>query len=337
MTRFTVSGSAELEATIGSQLAAVGHDVRQTIDPKLLDCLVLGGGYGRGEGGAFVSEGREKPYNDYDLVLVHHARRKSSLAALREIERRHTRATGLHVDILPLHRRRLLNLPRALTWYELGRGHRVLWGDERVLRPLIVRRLDQVHAAEWGRLLMNRGAGLVFARWVLAKQPCSVLGDEDPNGFVTRQLQKAWLALGDVWLAERGEYHHLVRQRRRRFAERLTERPTWGDAYERAIQFKLSPSAPWSPEQQRAELEELSRQYAPALRARPASPFRPLVGLWATARHLAPEHWLTLHPWMYPRERIRLALSAELEGDRARFESLVGSPSRLVRLWSRYG
>jgi hypothetical protein len=337
MTRFTVTGSAELEATICGQLAAVCNDVRQAIDPKLLDCLVLGGGYGRGEGGALVQGGRELPYNDYDLVLVHHARRASSLAALGEIERRHSRATGLHVEILPLHRRRLLGLPRALTWYELGRGHRVLWGDERVLRPLVLRRLDQVHSAEWGRLLMNRGAGLVFARWVLAKQPCSVLSQEDPDAFVTRQLQKAWLALGDVWLAQRGDYHHMVRQRRRRFKERLTERPAWGDAYERAIDFKLSPTAPWSPEQQRAELAELARYYVPALRSRPAAPFRPLVGLWATARHLAPEHWLTLEPWTYPRDRIRLALSAELEGDRARFERLVGSPARLIRLWSRYG
>ncbi len=335
--RFTVTGSPALEDTIRDQLAAISEDVHRAVAPDAVDCLVLGGGYGRGEGGAFVRDGREHPYNDYDLVLVHHARGRGALAGLAELEKRHSLRTGVHVDILPLHRRALFALPRALTWYELGRGHRVLGGDESVLRPLTARRLDQVHHTEWGRLLMNRGAGLVFARWVLTGQPCSVAGDEEPNAFVTRQLQKAWLAFGDVWLAKRGAYHHLVRQRRKRFRERVGERPLWADAYEQAIAFKLSPTAPWPRAVQQAQLAELSRLYAPELERRAASPFRPTVGLWATARHVAPRQWLTLPPWAYPRERIRLALAAELRGEHLVFEKLIGSPDRLVRLWSRYG
>ena len=37
-----------------------------------IDCLALGGGYGRGEGGVRQINGEQRPYNDYDLVLIHH-------------------------------------------------------------------------------------------------------------------------------------------------------------------------------------------------------------------------------------------------------------------------
>lgn len=336
MSRFTVTGSATLEAKIQSQLDAICGDVRRALPEEHLDCLALGGGYGRGEGGAFVQGGVEAPYNDYDLVLVHHASR-AVLARLRDVEERHTRATGVHVDIMPLHRARVRRLPRALTWFEFGRGHKVLWGSAESLAPLTRRRLDQIHRSEWGRLLMNRAAGLVFARWVMDEEPCPVLGGEVPDAFVTRQLTKAWLALGDVFLSERGAYHHLVRERRKRFLALSGDRPPWASAYEAAIDFKLSPSAPRARPSLVADLAELSALYAPRLRRRRASPLRPLVGLFATARHLAPRLWLTAAPWAYPRERIRLALAAELTGDRATFERLVDSPQKLVQLWSRYG
>ncbi len=335
-TRFTVTGSPELEAKIGEQLAAISDDVQKNLAPDLLDCLALGGGYGRGEGGALVRDGVESPYNDYDLVLVHLAPRRA-LSFLRDIEKKHTSASGIHVEIMPLHRKRVPRLPHALTWFELGRGHKVLLGDPHGLQALTKRRIDQVHPAEWGRLLMNRAVGLVFARWVLAGEPCSVLGAEDPDAFVTRQVEKAWLALGDVWLSERNAYHHLVWERKKRFAQLLSDRPFWGDAYERAITFKLSPTMTRPRSELLRELSELSGLYAPRLRRRRASPLRPLVGLLATVRHVSPRRWLSAPPWAYPRERIRLAVSSELIGDHDGFRALVDSRERLIRLWSRYG
>src|SRR5690606_22088916 len=132
-------------------------------------------------------------------------------------------------------------------------GHRILWGDAGVLRPLVERKLSQVHPTEWGRLLMNRAAGLTFAHWVLQGMPCPPADGEEPNAFVTRQIQKAWLALGDVWLADRGEYDHLVRERLKRFEARADEHPPWAGAYRSAVAYKLKPTAPLPPPEQEAE------------------------------------------------------------------------------------
>jgi hypothetical protein len=347
MTRFTVHGSDRLEATIAAQLSAVRDDLLRSVPLEWLDCLVLGGGYGRGEGGAVEREdGSESPHNDYDLLLVHRAGLKPPTAladrralerALRSVESKHSQSTGLHVDILPVHRLRVPHLPPALTWYELGRGHRVLWGDASAIGPLVRRGLNQVDPSEWGRLLMNRAAGLTFARWVLRGEPCSLLGAEAPDVFVTRQLQKAWLALGDVWLADRGAYDHLVRERVARFEARVAEQPPWADAYRAAAEYKLRPTGPLPQGRQREELERLTELYVPLLESRPAAPARPAVGLLATVRHVPPARWFSERPWAYPRERLRRAIAAELSGDRPRFERLVHDPERFVRLWSRYG
>ncbi|NLE88242.1 MAG: hypothetical protein GX607_17810 [Myxococcales bacterium] len=347
MSRFTVHGSERLERTIAAQLGAVRDDLLSALPRRWLDCLVLGGGYGRGEGGAArTRDGREAPHNDYDLLLVHRAgppaaggwtRPRALSQALRAVEAKHARLTGLHVDILPVHRARVRRLPPALTWYELGRGHHVLWGDARTLDPLVRRQLSQVHPTEWGRLLMNRAAGLTFARWVLRGEPCALAEGEDPDAFVTRQLQKAWLALGDVWLADRGDYHHLVCTRLRRFEARATEHPAWADAYRDAVAYKLAPGAPLDRRSQRAHLDELTELYVPLLLERAASPRRPTVGLLATVRHVPAARWLSLRPWAYPRERLRRAIAAELSGDRAGFTALVHGPEPFLRLWSRYG
>lgn len=347
MPRFTVHGSDRLEALIADHLSAVRDDVLRRLPTRWVDCLVLGGGYGRGEGGALERpDGDEAPHNDYDLLLVHCAGLKppgswSDLRDLRQtlraIEEKHSRATGVHVDIFPVHRLRVRYLPPALTWYELGRGHRILWGDPAVLRPLVRRELDQVHPTEWGRLLMNRAAGLTFARWVLRGEPCALAASEDPAAFVTRQIQKAWLALGDVWLADRGIYDHLVRERLARFEARRAEHPPWADAYRDAVAYKLRPGRPLDRSAQEDHLRELAELYVPLLRERSAAPPRPAVGLLATVRDVPAPRWLAERPWTYPRERLRLAIAAELAGDRRRFRELVHTPDRFVHLWSRYG
>ncbi len=340
MKRFTVTGSPELETVISRQLDAVLRDLLDALPGKRLDALVLGGGYGRGEGGAYRTEGGpDRPYNDYDLVLVHGERNATSLLpGVHTVEQTHRQATGLHVDVMPIHRARIPRLPPALTWYELGKGHRVLWGAATGLGALRRRTLRDVHPSEWGRLLMNRAAGLVFAQWVRRGQACSVAAGEPLDAFVTRQIEKAWLAVGDVWLAERGLYDHLVRNRLRRFLGRTTgSRPSWGLRYEQAVARKLSPGPALPPEQQARELAALRELYVPLLGRRAAAAFRPVVGLYATLRHVPRQSWFGARPWSYPRERIRKALVAELLDRPREAERLVGSPQSLVSLWSRYG
>ena len=68
--------SAAFNTRMQTWLTALSGDVRQALGENLT-ALVLGGGYGRGEGGVLLVSGEERPYNDLDLILI--VRRKASV------------------------------------------------------------------------------------------------------------------------------------------------------------------------------------------------------------------------------------------------------------------
>ena len=66
---YSRDGSAEFNERLNETLLRIGDEVEQALGNNLVT-LVLGGGYGRGEGGLVVKDGKEMPYNDLDLTLV---------------------------------------------------------------------------------------------------------------------------------------------------------------------------------------------------------------------------------------------------------------------------
>jgi hypothetical protein len=325
MKRFTLDGSDALEQRIVNDCLAVATALVEGIGADQLDALILGGGYGRGEGGVLAGD---RPFNDYDLVLVHHVTDRRQLGHhLAQVQRTARAATGIHVDITPLPRSRLARLPAALTWFELAHGHCVIWGDPATLAPLRDRTLAGVDASEWGRLLLNRAFGVVLAQRRRAGALVSIGNDESETPFCLRQVMKAWLALGDVWLADRGAYAPSVVARRTAMLA-LSEPPTWVDRWLEAVEFKLKPVMTESWPGLDAEVECLAGLLAPALAGRAVAQEQPLVGCWDTLRHLPVTAWWP--PWRYPRERLRRYVVSALSG------AHVDWP-RCERLWAAYG
>ena len=62
--RFTLDGSKSLERHI----ASICHKALELVEDctRRIDGLLLGGGYGRGEGGVLRTESGDQPYNDLD-------------------------------------------------------------------------------------------------------------------------------------------------------------------------------------------------------------------------------------------------------------------------------
>lgn len=318
-------------------MKAISEDVQAVVAPQDWVALILGGGYGRGEGGALRTAYGFRPYNDYDLVLIHRSRDPAQWTdRLRELEHNHGRLCGIHVDVKPLTEASIPELPHTLTWYELQRGHRVLAGKANVLEKMGRHDLSQILPSEWGRLLFNRGSGLLFSIWLHQGKRCSFAADESPEVFMTRQIQKGWLALGDVWLAERGLYNASVVQRAAAWREQENSTPDYRAEYLRAVEFKLSPVEALPRSELIEELSKLTPRFVEQLKRHPASERRPLVGTYATLKMVRPRRWLFSRPWRYPRERLRLALIDELQGRSLARRRLVGSPEDYIRLWEAY-
>ena len=201
--------------------------------------VVLGGGYGRGDGSVVRHDGREYPYNDIDLVLVARHPRSVRHAPLLEICARYETRLRAHVEFgRPVSPADIRRWSPRLLWHDLVHGHRVLSGDAGVITrnaPAVL--AGPPPAVEGSRLLLNRGAGLLRALRVA--EGVEAAPDAD---FVVRNAYKTAQALGDALLIAAGRYTPAMHKRLGRFdaLEPLvtTDVREW---YRRALEFRLAP------------------------------------------------------------------------------------------------
>lgn len=211
--------SAKFNVRMQNWLAALSLEVRQAMGGNLV-ALVLGGGYGRGEGGVLRVSGEERPYNDLDLVLI--VRHKTGLPwdALHGIQHKYASLTGIEVDFSrPLTVDDVRRWPPTLMWSDLLHGHRVLDGPGNILTanaPDL--RSGDLMPVEGTRLMLNRGAGLLWAlRTARGCEP-----EPDPD-FIRRNYYKCALTLGDALLISHGRFATPYTGRGERLAQLLSE------------------------------------------------------------------------------------------------------------------
>ena len=174
--------------------------------------LVLGGGYGRGEGGVAQGPDGEEFSNDLDYFLFDDTPTDARLAAwCRGIERAESAETGIDVEIKCLHAESIGDPGLSMMFADLVAGHVVVAGDAGFLAALR-EGLDfsRIEPEEATRLLWNRGSGMFFSR-------CR-MGDDAEMKFVIRNHAKLKLALGDAWLCITGQYTSKCRERGERLA-----------------------------------------------------------------------------------------------------------------------
>jgi predicted nucleotidyltransferase len=205
--KYTVYGD-KIDALIDGHLELIDKGV-VSIAGDDLEAVILCGGYGRGEGGVFVGEdGSENLYNDYDMMVivkpvsrVKKTRYKKELTILGEIL---GRQFGIDVDFGPLKTvSQLKNAEFTLFNYEFKYGHIVTWGPGDILDAMPEYDGSNIDVFEAVKLLLNRGVGLMLSEQKLAAGELS----EADNEFVTRNIYKAIMAIGDSLLMCEGIYH----------------------------------------------------------------------------------------------------------------------------------
>ena len=227
--------------------ARVADEVGEIIPAAKLEAIVLGGGYGRGEGGVLKTAAGDQPYNDLEFYVFVRGNRlvneRNYRGALEALGEKLSPAAGLHVEFKVDSIMRLERSPVSMFSYDLVSGHRTIAGDEKIFSGCEHHKeAKQIPLHEATRLLFNRCSGLLFAKNYLREKL-----DGERADFVGRNLAKAQLALGDVLLAALGQYHWSVRERAQRVknlnapelplsARKLQEHHTAG------AEFKLHPT-----------------------------------------------------------------------------------------------
>lgn len=260
--RFTLDGSEELERHLEETCRQVFACVRSIVPERKLEALLLGGGYGRGEGGVLRTETVDKPYNDLEFYVFLRGNtllnERQYRAALHDLAERLAQGAGVEVEFKILSLAKLRRSPATMFYYDLMMGHRWLQGEEELLVGCGHHRdSTSLPLSEATRLLMNRCTGLLFARERLQRTPFTA---EDAD-FIGRNLAKAQLAFGDALLTVFGQYHWSCRERNRRLSrlvpgEDLPWLPEVQRQHAEGMEFKLHPR------RSTASSRELQEQHA---------------------------------------------------------------------------
>lgn len=249
--RFTLDGDEQLEWQLERTCARIVSGIRGLIPPRKLEAVILGGGYGRGEGGVLRGNAGDRPYNDMELyVAIKGSRHLNEIRYGRRLEvfgeiMAHLADAEVEFKVTSLSE--MAAGPVSMFSYDLAAGHRILWGgtSEDLLAGMDLHRCaENIPQSEATRLLMNRCSGLLFARAELEKDSLSPSAAD----FVRRNVAKAQLACGDALLAAQGRYHWSCRERHRRLEHFVRERRSaWFNEALRlhalGVEFKLHPES----------------------------------------------------------------------------------------------
>lgn len=229
MGRFVAIDSPAMDRLVEETAAGVGADIEALAIPRLRG-VVLGGGYGRGEGGVFVGEdGSESLYNDLDFyVVAEDGSTDADIAAIGEalspVSKKWTAQLGVDVDFcIAKTPWRLKHDQERVMIQELIHGYVDVAGlkGEELFAGVERREPGAFPWMEAARLLMNRGAGLIMSM------------ESDDEAFIVRNINKCVLGSGDARLIARGEYRWKALER----AEVLGE-----ELYAAAVHWKFRPT-----------------------------------------------------------------------------------------------
>ena len=236
---YSKNADPRVERHIVDALEGIRAALAASPESSSIRVVALGGGYGRGEGGA-TPDGM--PYNDLDLFVVMNGKAPTPALTrlLHDISAEWHGKLSIDIDFCCV--RSLAALRKdadTLMIQELFAGCSIVFGDEHVFDDVPRIPFSELHWTEAARLLLNRGTGLLFAR-----QRASDPAEAD---FVRRNIHKAALGCGDAILIVHHDY-------RRTGSERLEALRSYHEAswlipaYEAALEFKYAPGTGKNPD-----------------------------------------------------------------------------------------
>lgn len=241
--KYTFDYNDRIEKLLDEVLKNIGNEIGNSPIGDSVKYVVLGGGYGRGEGGVFVSDDGAHLFNDLDFFVISKTDDPKKCEAINaffaDMSPRYSAQLGIDVDFGAAksvdYVAKRLNI---LMWREMVLGANVVYGSsEEFYRDFKI--AGGIPNVEFAKLMLNRLSGLVFARKRLERKTLE-LEDSD---FIARNINKCVLACTDVFLASRGVYkfHTLERLEAVRAQKLPDSLKNLASMYAQAVEFKRSP------------------------------------------------------------------------------------------------
>ena len=226
---FTASGDREAEMLLEKVLAEIHCALSGT---NL--CVLLGGSYGRGDGGVRIDRENGILYNDLDFFVFAEKRSVDDEKLLKEIAEKYEHELKVDVDFSRIMSVKDIknNAPR-LMMQELKRGYHLVCGEDLIAKYLQEIPAEKLPFSEACRLLLNRGMGLLLAGEKISE-------NSDETDFILRNIYKAILGAADAILISQGNYRWKITERLE-LVENSDLPDVWKEFYREAVDFKRSP------------------------------------------------------------------------------------------------
>lgn len=243
--KYTFIYNEKIEALLNSILSSIVADLSDFKFANYIEFLVLGGGYGRGEGGILFDENKNPNlYNDLDFFVISNTKDTNINSKINsffcELSKKYTKKIGIDVDFSrAFHSKYIQKKLDVLMWREMVLGANILWGDSQKFRNLFkVNESDLPEAKEVEKLLFNRLSGLFFA---FQRLQLDSLNSDDFN-FISRNINKSILAIADARLIASKCYPFKSVQRLAALKNLLSKDDELLIAYQKALLFKQFPN-----------------------------------------------------------------------------------------------
>ncbi|MHB1462432.1 MAG: hypothetical protein ACYC1M_14190 [Armatimonadota bacterium] len=263
--RFTAVGGVEVERLVTSAAKDVGGVVSNAIGPQEMRCLIMLGGYGRGEGGVETQpDGNEVPHNNLDFLLICNNLSELRLTELKEridaglqplIE-----LYGLGMDLSTINTAKLEGSECLVMWYDMRYGHKTILGDAGYVPGLHQFSLDRVVPADARNLLTNRGTLFIINDAILDRGGLS----DDDRRTIVKHVVKGVIGYGDALLFFLNDYDWSYLEKQRRMIARKDVDPGFQKLYDDCMEFRFRPNyAPYMERDLVAWMNEIRKALAP--------------------------------------------------------------------------
>ena len=232
---YTVLENPEIDETIESHLKLIIEELSKITQVRE---IILGGGFGRGEGSVILRNGKIRPVNDYDIFVIADDEKCADFVKL---EKKLADKIDIRlVDIIPIRYSSLSVLPATQFYYDLKYGGKHLWGEKL---------LDSMPAFKKGRLEKNAPKTLLLNRMICAIEAYSEdfrnrKMNEEESFFLINQTGKVVSSCVEALLMKKHIYHHSLRQRKKIFESEFMKEKELISLNDTATRFKLDPSSP---------------------------------------------------------------------------------------------
>lgn len=358
--KYASHASPEFNLRMEDVLQRIAADTEKVLGDNLI-ALILGGGYGRGEGGVVVVDGVEHPYNDLDMTFIIKNKGAIDWKGIHGVS--HKFEQEIHIDVdfsRPLTLQDVRNFPNWLMWYDLLNGHIVMSGDQNILYDNAPDSLRQPPPPiEASRLVLNRGAGLLWALRVIRGEPDIVGMPKPDKDFIRRNYYKCGLAMGDGLLIAHRCFTTAYRGRDKLLNKLIEESDSFAslgmkDLYEAALEFKFTPDSKAGESFSEGQLVNLAEMWGSVFlyieRKRTGMTFSSMDeytewrGLREPEQHTADKLLRNVvrsfqHKsltWKYPREALYRQLPHLLGLTKKSVSDRSGESEKFMKVWNRF-